>query len=98
MPGLAVGHPVRKGGDHIDPVETLSLSKAHIILKPGLRSNWTLLFIIVPTKPICPQRPPGIPQHEEWCPIGLLQGVMIRRRAQKPTAQRMGLFLSFGPG
>ena len=34
VPGLAVGHPVRKRGDDVDPVEALRLAVADVVLEP----------------------------------------------------------------
>ena len=98
VPRLVVGHPIRECGNHIDPVEALCLSVPHIILKTGLRSNRTLLIVLIPAKSICPERPPGVAQHEERGAIGLFEGMMIRCRPQKTASQRIGLFFRFGPG
>ena len=98
VPRLAVGHPVGKRGDDVDPVVALRLAVADVILESRRRTDGALAVVVVPLEAVGAGRIPGVADHEERRAVGLLQRVLIGGGAQEAAAQRVLLLLLLGPG
>ena len=71
-PRLPVVRPVREGGDDPDQVEALLLAQAHGVLDPRLGSDRPLPVVLVPGEAERRRRPPGVADHDERRPVGVL--------------------------
>ena len=86
VPRLAVGHPVGKGRDDVDPVVALRLSITNVVLETGTWSEGTLAIVVIPFEAIGAGGVPGVADDEEGRAVGQFEGVVIGRGPQEASA------------
>jgi len=97
VPRLAVGHPVGKRGDHIDPVVPLRFAEADVILEAGVGAHGALAIVVVPAVAIGAGGPPSVARNQEGRAVGELEGVPVGGGAEKSAAERVLPLLIIAP-
>src|SRR5262250_2792276 len=97
MPRLPICHPVRERCNDIDPVVSLRLAVADIILEARARANRALLLVVIPFEPIGPSGIPSVSDHKKRRSISLLEGMVVGGGPQEAAPQRVRSFFVFIP-